>query len=73
MVIELRGTEIANVPFLEALAGCSARRSEDSVAGHTTEEQQRNAPASAFKNGILAVSVSLSQNPKFKVLVDALF
>jgi hypothetical protein len=30
------------------------------VAGHTTEEQQRSAPASAFKNGILAFSVSLS-------------
>ena len=40
--------------------GCSARRSEGSVAGHTTEEQQRTAPVSASRNGILAVSVSLS-------------
>ncbi len=55
-----RGVEIVDVPFLGALAGCSARRSECRVAGHTNEEQRRNAPASASKNGILAVSASLS-------------
>ena len=54
-----RGAEIANVPFLEALEGCSARRSEGGVAGHTTEEQRRSAPSSAFINGILVVSASL--------------
>ncbi len=36
-------------------------RSEGSVASHTTEEQQRNAPVSASKNGTLAVSASLSR------------
>ena len=48
------------MPFLGALAGCSARRSERRVASHTSEEQRRNAPGSAAKNGILAISASLS-------------
>ena len=56
----IRDAEIVNVPFLAVLAGCSARRSERGVAGHTSEEQRRNAPASAVENGILAVSASLS-------------
>ena len=56
----LREAEIANVPFLGALAGCSARRSERRVASHTSEKQRRNAPGSAAKNGILAFSASLS-------------
>ena len=55
-----REAEIANVPFLGALAGCSARRFERSVASHTSEEQRRNAPGSAAKNGILAFSASLT-------------
>ena len=46
-----RGSDIANVPFLEVLAGGSARRSERSVAGHKSEEQQRNAPVTASKIG----------------------
>ena len=57
---QLREAEIANVPFLVALAGCSARRSERRVASHTSEAQRRNAPGSAAKNGILAFSASLS-------------
>ena len=57
----IREAEIANVPFLGALAGCSARRSERRVASHTSEEQRRNAPGSAAKNGILAFSASLSR------------
>ena len=52
--------ETANRPFLGALAGCSARRSERRVASHTSEEQRRNAPGSAAKNGILAFSASLT-------------
>jgi hypothetical protein len=55
----LRDAEIANVPFLAVLAGCSARRLECRVASHTSEKQQRNAPVSAVKNGILAFSASL--------------
>ena len=51
---------MVNIPFLGALAGCSARRSERRVASHTSEEQRRNAPGSAAKNGILAFSASLS-------------
>ena len=51
---------MVNIPFLGALAGCSARRSERRVASHTSEEQRRNAPGSAAKNGILAFSSSLS-------------
>ena len=58
--IFLREAEIANIPFLGALAGCSARRSERRVASYTSEEQRRNAPARAAKNGILAFSASLS-------------
>ncbi len=38
----------------------AARRSEGSVAGLTLTEQRRNALDSAFRNGILAVSASLS-------------
>ena len=55
----LRDAEMANVPFLEMLAECSARHSECSVASHTSEEKRRNAPVSASRNGILAVSASL--------------
>ena len=33
------------------------------MASHTSEEQRRNAPASAAKNGILAFSASLSARP----------
>ncbi len=51
---------MVNIPFLGALAGCSARRSERRVASHTSEEQRRNAPSRAVKNGILAFSASLS-------------
>ena len=51
---------MVNIRFLGALAGCSARRSERRVASHTSEEQRRNAPGSAAKNGILAFSASLS-------------
>ena len=55
---------MVNIPFLGALAGCSARRSERRVASHTSEEQRRNAPVNvanrAAKNGILAFSASLS-------------
>ena len=50
---------MVNIPFLGALAGCSARRSERRVASHTSEEQRRNAPGSAAKNGVLAFSASL--------------
>ena len=50
---------MVNIPVLGALAGCSARRSERRVASHTSEEQRRNAPGSAAKNGILAFSASL--------------
>ena len=56
----LREAEIVDIPFLGALAGCSARRSERRVASHTSEEQRRNAPARAAKNGVLAFSASLS-------------
>ena len=51
---------MVDIPFLGALAGCSARRSERRVASHTSEEQRRNARASAAKNGILAFSASLN-------------
>ena len=51
---------MVDIPFLGALAGCSARRSERRVASHTSEEQRRNAPARAAKNGILAFSASLN-------------
>ena len=51
---------MVNIPFLGALGGCSARRSERRVASHISEEQRRNAPGSAAKNGILAFSASLS-------------
>ena len=61
----LREAEIVDIPFLGALAGCSARRSERRVASHTSEEQRRNAPARAAKNGILAFSASLSYDTKF--------
>ena len=67
----VRETEIANVPFLGALAGCSARRFERRVASHTSEEQRRNAPGSAAKNGILAFSASLStENRKLRFTVN---
>ena len=54
------------MPFLGALAGCSARRSERRVASHTSEEQRRNAPGSAAKNGILAFPASLSNRRALK-------
>ena len=56
----LREAEISKVPFLAVLARCSARRSERRVASHTSDEQRRNAPASAVKNGIFTISASLS-------------
>ena len=59
--VQVREAEISKVPFLAALVGCSARRSERRVASHTSEEQRRNAPASAVKNGIFAISASLSR------------
>ena len=48
-----REAEIVNIPFLGALAGCSARRSERRVASHTSEEQRRNAPGRASNNCVL--------------------
>ena len=57
---------MVNIPFLGALAGCSARRSERRVASHTSEEQRRNALARAAKNGILAFSASLSTQQEVK-------
>ena len=54
---------MVSIPFLGALAGCSARRSERRVTSHTSEEQRRNAPGSAAKNGILAFSASLNTLP----------
>ena len=54
---------MVNVPFLGALAVCSAGRSECRVASHTSEEQRRNAPARAAKNWVLALSAALS-NPQ---------
>ena len=58
---DIREAEISKVPFLTVLAGCSARRDERGVASHTSEKQRRNALASAVKNGILAISASLSK------------
>ena len=54
---------MVNITFFGALAGCSARRSERRVASRTSEEQRRNAPGSAAKNGILAFSASLKARP----------
>ena len=54
-----RDAEIVNAPFMGVLAGCSARRYSRRVASHASEEQRRNAPASAARNGTLAVSASL--------------
>ena len=45
----LRDAEIVNVPFWAVLGGCSARRVECRVAGHTNATQRRNAPASAVQ------------------------
>ena len=45
----LRDAEIVNVPFVVVLGGCSARRVECRVAGHTNATQRRNAPASAVQ------------------------
>ena len=39
-----RDAEIVNVPFLVVLGGCSARRVECRVAGHTNATQRRSAP-----------------------------
>ena len=58
--MSVRDAEIVKVQFLAVLAGCIARRSDRRAAGHTSEEQRRNAPASAVKNGIFAVSGSLT-------------
>jgi len=58
-MVLIRDAEIADVPFLAALAGCSARRAERHVAGHTSEVQRRNAPVSAAIKGTSAVSASL--------------
>ena len=62
--LKLREAEIVDIPFWGALAGCSARRSERRVASHTSEEQRRNAPARAAKNGILAFFASLRPFPR---------
>jgi hypothetical protein len=56
----VRESEISKLPFLVVLEGCSARRDERGVASHTSEEQRRNAPASAAKIGMFAISDSLS-------------
>ena len=69
--LTLREAEIANIPFLGALAGCSARRSERRVASHTSDEQRRNAPGSAATNGILVISASLSARASPFALVNA--
>ena len=45
----LSDAEIVNVPFLVVLGGCSARRVECRVAGHTNATQRCNAPASAVQ------------------------
>ena len=63
---------MVNIPFLGALAGCSARRSERRVASHTSEEQRRNAPARAAKNGILAFSASLRVRRRLRGLLRGL-
>jgi hypothetical protein len=57
-LIPLWDAEIADVPFLAVLAGCSVRRPERSVASHISEGQRNNAPVSAAKNGISVVSAS---------------
>ena len=57
--IVVREAEIANMPFLGALAGCSARRSERLVASHTSEEQRRNAPDSAAQKWDISFFASL--------------
>ena len=60
---QFREAEIANSPFLAALAGALRRCS--SLVWLATRRSERLAlhPASAPKNGILAISASLS--PKF--------
>ena len=67
----IRESEIANMPFLGALAECNARRSERRVASHTSEDQRRNAPFNvanrAATHGILAFSASLSSRTLEKV------
>ena len=62
---------MVNIPFLGALAGCSARRSERRVASHTSEEQRRNSPGSAAKNAILAFSASLRRSVLYPVELRA--
>ena len=64
---------MVNISFWGALAGCSARRSERRVASHTSEEQRRNAPGSAAKNGILAFSASLSSHQRVTLRVERHF
>jgi hypothetical protein len=66
LVSGLRDAEIADVPFLAVLAGCSARRPERSVASHISEGQRSNAPVSAAKKGISVVSASLMYRAQTK-------
>ena len=60
--------EIANIPFLVVLAGCSARCFECRVASHTSEEQRRNAPVNAVQKGYIGyfyipkISISMNKN-----------
>ena len=49
------------VRWRDAVQGALSRR----VASHTSEEQRRNAPGSAAKNGILAFSASLNEQHGF--------
>jgi hypothetical protein len=69
--LTLRDAEIANVPFFAVLAGCSSRRFECRVASHTSEKQQRNAPVSAVKNGMLVFSESLKPTRNVQRLLCA--
>ena len=59
----LKEAEITDILFLNALAGCSARRFKCRVASHTCEAQRRNAPVNvadrAARIGILVISASL--------------
>jgi hypothetical protein len=57
----LRDAEIANVPFM-ASAGGMQRKALRAQCGqdHTRDEQRSNAPASAARNGMFAISASLT-------------
>ena len=68
----LREAEISKVPFLTVLAGCSARRDERGAAGHTSQKQQRNAPANAVRSGIFAISASLGERARPVIALGAM-